>query len=243
MQTPDVTESLLDGVLEEIRDLRDVLAGAEAVWAERIGQVDRQHRVSAINLAHYWAVRQYDLRSLQARLAALGLSSLGRSEAHVQPSLEAIEAAATALARRPAAHGAFPPAEAATDPGLVRSLVAHGMDLARINCAHDDPGVWGRMVDHVRHASGSAASWSTPVRTASRCGSLRRSPVAASCVRAGASTCRTPRSPGARSPRTASTSSSCTNTPTSSNCRSSAGRRTSTTCTAHWPDGATAGSA
>ena len=44
---------------------------------------------------HYWAVRQYDLRSLQRRLATFGLSSLGRSEPHVQASLDAIVAAAT----------------------------------------------------------------------------------------------------------------------------------------------------
>jgi pyruvate kinase len=42
--------------------------------------------------------------------------------------------------------------EAAEDPGLVRDLVAAGMDVMRINCAHDDPEAWRRMVDHLRKA-------------------------------------------------------------------------------------------
>ena len=36
------------------------------------------------------------------------------------------------------------PAEAATDPLLCERLMIAGMDCARINCAHDDPGVWAR---------------------------------------------------------------------------------------------------
>ena len=42
--------------------------------------------------------------------------------------------------------------EAADDPGLVRDLVAAGMDVMRINCAHDDFQAWRRMVDHLRKA-------------------------------------------------------------------------------------------
>lgn len=45
------------------------------------------------------------------------------------------------------------PSEAADEYGLVRDLVASGMDCARINCAHDGPAAWGRMVAHVRRAA------------------------------------------------------------------------------------------
>ena len=48
------------------------------------------------------------------------------------------------------------PTEAADDPELVADFVAAGMDVARINCAHDDPAAWARMVANVR-AAGSAA--------------------------------------------------------------------------------------
>jgi pyruvate kinase len=44
------------------------------------------------------------------------------------------------------------PAEAAERPALVADLLTAGMTIARINCAHDDPEVWGRMVDAIRAA-------------------------------------------------------------------------------------------
>lgn len=46
------------------------------------------------------------------------------------------------------------PSEAAEDYKLVRGLVAAGMNCARINCAHDGPEQWKKMVDHLRKASG-----------------------------------------------------------------------------------------
>lgn len=48
------------------------------------------------------------------------------------------------------------PAEAAYDEELVARLVDSGMELARINCAHDGPEVWKQMIDNVR-AAGQAA--------------------------------------------------------------------------------------
>ena len=42
------------------------------------------------------------------------------------------------------------PSEAAVDRGVVRDLVDAGMDLARINCAHDDPTAWRAMAAAVR---------------------------------------------------------------------------------------------
>ncbi len=45
------------------------------------------------------------------------------------------------------------PAEAAGDFGLVRRLVVSGMDIARINCAHDGPDEWKAIANHVRRAA------------------------------------------------------------------------------------------
>lgn len=45
------------------------------------------------------------------------------------------------------------PAEAAGDFGLVRRLVDSGMDIARINCAHDGPAEWKAMAANVRRAA------------------------------------------------------------------------------------------
>lgn len=48
------------------------------------------------------------------------------------------------------------PSEAALDHALVRELVCAGMNLVRINCAHDDPDVWRRRIDNVRAAAREA---------------------------------------------------------------------------------------
>lgn len=59
----------------------------------------------------------------------------------------------------PAPHGRWTrimvtlPSEAATDADLVDTLVAAGMNVARINCAHDGPEAWAAMAANVRVAS------------------------------------------------------------------------------------------
>jgi pyruvate kinase len=79
-------------LLAEVRRVRDaVAAGAEALMARWAPRLERgAYRESAANLAAYLALRRLDLRPLQAALAPWGLSSLGRSESRVMPSLDAI---------------------------------------------------------------------------------------------------------------------------------------------------------
>ncbi|MGE3480212.1 MAG: pyruvate kinase [Gammaproteobacteria bacterium] len=48
------------------------------------------YSASARNLAHYLALRRFDLRPLQDALAEIGISSLGRCEAHVLPTLNQV---------------------------------------------------------------------------------------------------------------------------------------------------------
>jgi pyruvate kinase len=45
------------------------------------------------------------------------------------------------------------PTEAASDPDLVRRMIAAGGDCARINCAHDGPEVWAAIIANVRAAA------------------------------------------------------------------------------------------
>lgn len=171
----------------ELKALTEAMADAERDWAPWLAAVEPGQRGSADNLVHYWAIRQRDLRDLQRRLAGLGLSSLGRSEAHVAATVQAVDRAVSALSgrrwlprdscpvqlgegakwlatRTAELLGPVPvgrstrvmvtlPSEAADDPGLTRRLVARGMDLARINCAHDDADAWRRMAANVRAAS------------------------------------------------------------------------------------------
>ena len=44
------------------------------------------------------------------------------------------------------------PTEAASDFSLVESLLMAGMNLMRINCAHDDPSTWARMIENLKKA-------------------------------------------------------------------------------------------
>lgn len=44
------------------------------------------------------------------------------------------------------------PSAAAEDYGLIHTLLQHGMDCMRINCAHDDEGAWLKMIGHLRRA-------------------------------------------------------------------------------------------
>ncbi len=49
------------------------------------------------------------------------------------------------------------PSEAGSDPALVLNMMGSGMDIVRINCAHDGPPVWDAMIANVRaaeHATG-----------------------------------------------------------------------------------------
>jgi pyruvate kinase len=48
------------------------------------------------------------------------------------------------------------PSEAADDPQLVAGYVEAGMDVARINCAHDEPEAWARMAANTRTAASAA---------------------------------------------------------------------------------------
>lgn len=139
------------------------------------------------NLACYLALRHHDLRVLQRQLMALGLSSLGRLESRVLPTLDAVIGALAALGdcESPlavpdmqqffegearlieATDGLFGdprqnrrtrimvtlPSEAAIDADFVADLARRGMDVARINCAHDSAEAWRAMATHVRAAA------------------------------------------------------------------------------------------
>jgi pyruvate kinase len=179
---PDQTSALLDQLLT----LRaEVLAEAEP-WLQRFGR-DAGTPVPALaNLAHYLAFRRHDRRGLQRQLMCRGLSSLGRLESRVLPTLDAVIAALSCLAGQPcpivppaeaeffdgearlraatdALFGPPPearrerimvtlPSTAAGDPDFILDLAKRGMDVARINCAHDDPQAWRAMAGHIRKA-------------------------------------------------------------------------------------------
>ena len=92
MSTQAKTLETPEALLEEIRSLRQRVAddGAQilAHWEPLLSR--SAYRTSAANLACYLALRRIDLRPVQAALTPWGLSSLGRCESRVMPSLDAI---------------------------------------------------------------------------------------------------------------------------------------------------------
>ena len=77
----------------QLADLEGAMLLLEEVHRAEIGAVHPDHRQDAVNLVHYLALRQADIRLLQRRLGALGLSSLGRCEAHVLATVRSVRAA------------------------------------------------------------------------------------------------------------------------------------------------------
>jgi pyruvate kinase len=117
-----------ESFLQELRSLTDPVAALAASLREaethtpELQGIDPHHLPSACNLVHYLALRRHDQRALQDRLAAVGLSSLGRAESCVAATLQNV------LALLAPATGAQAPRR---DPSLVtladgqRRLVAN----------------------------------------------------------------------------------------------------------------------
>lgn len=172
-------------LIAAVRELTSEALLFEAGHAERLERVHAEHRVGARNLLHYLAVRQHDIRELQADLAALGLSSLGRMERSVLETLARVEHALHGLrgerferpfSRRAVTHregdrlldrhtlalfGPVPDGRhtrimvtlgADDDADRIEALLNAGMNVARINCAKDDPQAWQALVDRIRQA-------------------------------------------------------------------------------------------
>lgn len=96
--TMTTSPSTLCKALDDL--IADVTSAADVQMAAWDGMIERKSFTqSARNLACYLAIRRLDLRKLQRPLIALGVSSLGRLEGRVLPTLVAVRAALGALAR------------------------------------------------------------------------------------------------------------------------------------------------
>jgi pyruvate kinase len=117
-------------LLAQLRSLRAEIDGEArrtfGTWQSRITR--RAFAPSARNLARYLALRSRDLRKLQADLVPWGLSSLGRSEARVMPSLDAVIATLSAVIGEPRGHASTWPSAQAHTAGL-RRLAANTDEL------------------------------------------------------------------------------------------------------------------
>ncbi len=137
---------------------------------------------AAKNLVHYLVLRNEDIRDLQDNLHIHGLSSLASAESHIHSQLQSIlqwlgkRYAAAELDTCTYTYNRVQIAEKSSilfgekkDAGipfimvtfdasfadnyaLIKNLLQNGMNVARINCAHDDEGTWAKMIHHLKTA-------------------------------------------------------------------------------------------
>lgn len=167
---------------EELLKLDSFMLKAEGDFSGLLEKVHPANQKNALNLLHYLVLRSHDIRDLQDELHAAGLSSMASSENHIRGQLLAIlqrlgtntkkpdtvlsyEEAKLSLAQKSVGLFGKKDTEAvpyimvtfdsdlADDYGKVKNLLQSGMNVARINCAHDNESTWFRMIQHIKRAS------------------------------------------------------------------------------------------
>ncbi len=86
----DTPQPALSVLYAELLQLREQVQREADVLLQEWGAHEASLRERCQNLSHYVALRRRDLRRLQPTLMQLGLSTLGRSEAKVLPTLDAV---------------------------------------------------------------------------------------------------------------------------------------------------------
>ena len=162
--------------------MKKVESAGEMKFRE-IDQLHPDQRMSGINLIQYLALRKEELRSLQDELHVSGLSSLASSESHILRQIqEILQRLGTAFEpdkiskcdyftgrnlidfRAKQLFGTkrsekIPYLMVTFDADfvdrfqLVKKLLETGMNVARINCAHDNEDVWQNMIELLHAAS------------------------------------------------------------------------------------------
>lgn len=120
-------------LIRQVESLRQAIEQAAVSGREAILRLPPERRHSAKNLLHYLALRSQDLQSLQDRLASLGLSSLGHSEAHVMATLDAV------LRNLYLLGGDEPPADCVPDESSASEAVADCLEQNTISLLGQGP--------------------------------------------------------------------------------------------------------
>jgi pyruvate kinase len=92
--------ALIERSISAIENIRTEMTSISNSDLTENFHVTATYRLSAHNLLHYLALRRHDLRALQNQLTELGLSSLGRAEAHVMATINAVLTTLNALLGR-----------------------------------------------------------------------------------------------------------------------------------------------
>ncbi len=88
--TTQLETQVHDSLVARLTEIRNDMLALEQKYLATLDVLPEAHQMSARNLVHYLALRRHDVRALQRELALLGLSSLGRMEAHVLCGLDSV---------------------------------------------------------------------------------------------------------------------------------------------------------
>jgi pyruvate kinase len=165
--------------LEELeRKMKDEIKSHDFL----INKIHPQQLHAAKNLLQYLTLRNEDIRELQDKLHIAGLSSLASSESHIHSQLQSIlqrlgkeyseeelESCDYSFSKKEISNKSTVLFGEKTDAvipyimvtfdssfaknyGFIKTLLQNGMNVARINCAHDDEATWSRMIHLLKRA-------------------------------------------------------------------------------------------
>jgi len=145
-------------------------------------KIHPKQQQAAKNLLHYLTLRNEDIRQLQDELHIAGLSSLASSESHIHSQLQSIlqrlgkeyskdelKSCNYSFSKKEISNkskllfGEKPDADIpyimvtfdssfAENYAIIKTLLQNGMNVARINCAHDEEATWSRMIQLLKKA-------------------------------------------------------------------------------------------
>lgn len=169
----------IKNVYSDLEDLEQTLMSCEEIFENEILQLHPDQQDNARNFVHYLKFRSMDIRTLQIALHQLGLSSLACSESHIMCQIQAVlqrlgknyletncdENTLNNQSLKAKSEKLFGPKDGEMpylmvtfdrsftyDLEYLQQLLDAGMNVARINCAHDDEQVWAGMIHNLQLA-------------------------------------------------------------------------------------------
>lgn len=169
-------------VVQQLIELEENMLAEIVKRKTMFKKIHPQQQRAAKNLLHDLTLRNQDIREIQDALHIHGLSSLASSESHIHRQLQEIvqrlgkkytakeldvctyefnqvQMASKSKMLFGEKNNVLIPyimvtfdSSFADDYALIKNLLQNGMNIARINCAHDDEATWSKMIHHIKRA-------------------------------------------------------------------------------------------
>ncbi|MGI9526443.1 MAG: pyruvate kinase [Weeksellaceae bacterium] len=177
-----MTDQYVERLLKDLIALSDKIYSYQILHEDLLDGIEESRRVSMINLLNYIVLRRHDIRELQDILHEFGLSSFSGSEGHVSSQIVQVirrldptyspshPPVCTFLEGRellkrnteklfgkreePIPHIMVTfDSSFLEEPDKIKNLLSNGMNVARINCAHDNSEIWLALIEKLKKYS------------------------------------------------------------------------------------------